>query len=71
MMYPNERHEAPLNQVPHSMWTVYTLLLFLLYFLHCLMARNFLAYYTAKPLSFHLNLVRWNQDVRLLLDSLA
>lgn len=52
------------------MWTVYILLFFILYFIHCYMARNFLSYYMAKPFPFHLNLVRWNQDVRLLLDSL-
>lgn len=52
------------------MWTVYLLLFFLLYTLHCFLARRFLSYYMAKPYPFHLNLVRWNKDVQFLLDTL-
>lgn len=53
------------------MLTVYILLFFSIHFIHCCMARNFLTYYMAKPYPFHLNLIRWNQDVQLVLDSLV
>lgn len=51
------------------MWTVYALLFFIMYFMHCLMARNMLSYYMAKSYPFHWNLFRWNQDVSF--DSLV
>lgn len=53
------------------MWVTYILLFFVLYITHCLMARNLLSYYTVKHYPFHLNLIRWNQDVQLLLESVV
>lgn len=53
------------------MWVVYILLFLFMYTIHCLMARNFLEYYTAQPQPFHWNLYQWNQDVQFLLDELV
>lgn len=53
------------------MWVVYTLLFFFMYIMHCKMASLFLTYYMAKPYPFHLNLFRWNQDVKLAVDTLV
>lgn len=53
------------------MWVVYVLLFFSMYTLHCVMAKNLVEYYTAQPRRFHWNLLRWNQDVQFLVDSLV
>lgn len=51
------------------MIVIYFLLFTVLYAVHCLMARQFVSHYTARPpLAFHWNLFRWNKDVQYLLD---
>lgn len=47
------------------MWAVYILLFFIIYVLYCLQAKRLLSYYSNKFWPFHLNLWRWNQDVKI------
>lgn len=46
------------------MFALYILLFFVLYLVNCLHCKNLLSYYTGKNWSFHLNLWRWNTDVK-------
>lgn len=45
------------------MWVVYALIFFATYTCHCIMARKFLEYYSARYHPFHFNLAKWNKDI--------